>query len=179
MESEERPPRPRHYTGNFLSPLEGTLAKPIMTDMAPVKTRIAGISFDNRDGTRRQDHARLVRKGDVLTLRREPENPYDANAIAVCWVDRDGVALQLGYVPRPLAMLLAPLVDEGAQLSAKVIRTGGGGLQQVGVRMQIDIDTSALPESRVTGLEPELQIAAQAPDDGPDPGLAPTLGGGR
>lgn len=148
-----------------------------MPDMAPVKTRIAGISFDNRDGSSRQDYARLVRKGDVLRLRREPENPHDPNAIAVEWVDRDEAALQLGYVPRPLAMLLAPLVDEGAKLQAKVIRAGGGGLRQIGVRMQIDIDASALPENRVSGLEPALQIAAQAPDDGPDPGLAPTLGG--
>lgn len=146
-----------------------------MSEFPTIKTRVAGISFDNRDGSSRQAHARLVRKGDPLRLRREPENPYDANALAVEFVDKDDRTYQLGYVPRGLASVLAPMVDAGAKLEASVIRAGGGGLQLIGIRMKIDGDVSALPEALRTGLEPAIAYAMTMPDD--DGGLAPTLGG--
>lgn len=50
-----------------------------------------------------------------IRLRREPENPHDANAIAV--FNHRGV--QVGYLPREEAAWLAPLLDSG------VIRIGG------------------------------------------------------
>lgn len=146
-------------------------------ELPPVKVRVAGISFDNRDGSSRQAVARLVRKGDRLHLRREKDNAYDPWALAVDWVDTDGKAFQLGYVPRGVALLLSPLVDEGATLTAHVVRKGGG--QPMGVRMVIEGDMSALPEGRTTGLEPALRIAELAPDDYPEDGYAPVLGGDR
>lgn len=42
-----------------------------------------------------------------LTLKREPNNKYDKNAIAVCY------GRPLGYVPRGLAAEIAPLMDRG------------------------------------------------------------------
>lgn len=53
--------------------------------------------------------------GRRIRLRREPENPHDANAIAV--FNHRGV--QVGYLPREEAAWLAPLLDAGA------IRIGG------------------------------------------------------
>lgn len=147
-----------------------------MNEFPTIKTRVAGISFENRDGSSRQAFARQVRKGDPLVLTREPENPFDPNAIAVAWIDKEGVALQVGYVPRALAAVLAPMVDAGAKLEASVIRAGGGGLQLIGIRMKIDGDVSSLPESLRSGLEPAIAMAMLRPD-GDEGSLSPTLGG--
>ncbi|HEY9721473.1 MAG TPA: HIRAN domain-containing protein [Oscillatoriaceae cyanobacterium] len=140
--------------------------------LPPIKTRVAGISFENRDGSSRQAYARLVRRGDRLRLRREPENPHDGYALAVEWLDADGRALQLGYVPRALSLVLAPLVDAGAHLEAEVLRKAGGIAQPMGVRIAI---SGELGQAGPSDLEPA--IARALVDDGPD--RAPALGGVR
>ena len=56
--------------------------------------------------------------GSPLVLRRDPENAYDPNAIAV---DTPG-GEQLGFVPRELAAVLAPSLDAGERWSAIVLR---------------------------------------------------------
>ena len=56
--------------------------------------------------------------GRVLTLRRDPGNPHDPNAIAVDGAD----GVQLGWVPRELAAELAPDVDAGRDWAAIVLR---------------------------------------------------------
>jgi hypothetical protein len=49
--------------------------------------------------------------GTVVELRREPSNPYDANAISVWYNDK-----QLGHLPRGMAVYLAKVMDEGTNL---------------------------------------------------------------
>ena len=56
-----------------------------------------------------------------LELRREPNNPYDANAIAVHYGD-----LQLGFFNKRLAAHIAPLIDAGARYRARVASSTGG-----------------------------------------------------
>lgn len=56
--------------------------------------------------------------GQTLRLRREPENPYDANAIAVH--DSDG--LKLGYLPRSANAPVAALMDSGTEVHADILR---------------------------------------------------------
>ena len=55
--------------------------------------------------------------GAPLTLRRDPGNEHDPNAIAVCTPGG-----QLGFVPRDLAALLAPSLDAGEVWSGVVLR---------------------------------------------------------
>jgi hypothetical protein len=55
--------------------------------------------------------------GKPLTLRRDPGNPHDANAIAVHAGDE-----QVGWVPRELAAELAAELDAGQPWSAVVLR---------------------------------------------------------
>ena len=50
--------------------------------------------------------------GDTLTLRREPDNPYDPRAIQVLWQGQ-----LLGYVPRRNNQALAWAMDQNPQLS--------------------------------------------------------------
>ena len=57
--------------------------------------------------------------GQTLTLRRDRDNPHDANAIAVHPADGGE---QVGWVPRELAAELAPELDADKSWSAIVLR---------------------------------------------------------
>lgn len=78
---------------------------------------VAGVA-----GTAHAEHASLqseaVAPGNVLTLRREPANPHDPNAIAVLAPGGE----QIGWVPRETAQGLAAQLDAGARWSAVVLR---------------------------------------------------------
>jgi hypothetical protein len=58
-----------------------------------------------------------LRVGDPLELRREPDNPHDANAVSVCWRGR-----KLGYLPRRENAAAAWGLDRGQALRARISR---------------------------------------------------------
>lgn len=58
-----------------------------------------------------------LREGDVVALVREPENPFDENAVRVEWQGR-----KLGYVPRRDNAALAWALDRGEVLHARISR---------------------------------------------------------
>jgi hypothetical protein len=58
-----------------------------------------------------------LRVGDSLELRREPDNPHDANAVSVCWRGR-----KLGYLPRRENAAAAWGLDRGHALRARISR---------------------------------------------------------
>ena len=60
-----------------------------------------------------------VAPGRPLTLRRDPENPHDPDAIAV---DDATTGDQVGWVPREVAADLAPEIDAGTPWAAVVLR---------------------------------------------------------
>ena len=70
-------------------------------------TKVAGVTFNNTGSNtenRQRIIAELLRKGSLeenagLDLVREPENPYDPNAIAV--IAPDG--RQVGFLPQDVA----------------------------------------------------------------------------
>lgn len=55
--------------------------------------------------------------GDLLRLVAEPDNPHDANAVAVWRGD-----LMLGYMPRAANEFIARLLASGARIEAEVSR---------------------------------------------------------
>ena len=55
--------------------------------------------------------------GDILMAIREPDNPHDENAIALC----SALAL-VGHVPACAAAMLAPVMDAGHALWARIVR---------------------------------------------------------
>lgn len=59
----------------------------------------------------------FLRVGEGLRLVREPQNPHDANAIAVYFKND-----RLGYVPRSENRALAVMMDHGEQFLAHVAR---------------------------------------------------------
>ena len=58
---------------------------------------------------------RDMNAGDRLELVREPDNPYDANAVRVEWRGR-----KLGYLPRRDNAAVARQLDRGSPLQARV-----------------------------------------------------------
>src|SRR5262245_60134451 len=63
-----------------------------------------------------------LRLGDALELRREPDNPHDANAVAIAWRGH-----KLGYLPRRENAAAAWGLDRGQRLSARISRLAPRG----------------------------------------------------
>jgi hypothetical protein len=57
-----------------------------------------------------------MRVGDPLTLKREPQNPHDSNAVRVEWKGQP-----LGYVPRRDNSDVARQMDRGAPVQARIV----------------------------------------------------------
>jgi hypothetical protein len=89
-----------------------------------VKTNVAGVTFRNVDRKSRQ---KLIRErcmaGQPVTLKREPDNKYDRNAIAV---SIEGGLYQIGSLHSDVAAKLAPLLDAGHKFKAEVLDVLGG-----------------------------------------------------
>ena len=58
-----------------------------------------------------------MKEGDTLALVREPENPYDGNAVRVEWNGH-----QLGYIPRTENAAVARQMDRGNKLAARITK---------------------------------------------------------
>jgi hypothetical protein len=86
-------------------------------EVAEAGLRVAGAAGAARfhDAVLQSDAAA---PGQRLILRRDPGNEHDANAIAIDAADGG----QLGWVPRELAVELAPELDAGRPWSALVLR---------------------------------------------------------
>jgi single-stranded-DNA-specific exonuclease len=87
-----------------------------IADAARFHTKLAGVSFEGR-----QDVIAGLHAGAPLELRRQADNPHDANAIAVHYGQ-----LQLGFFNKRLAAHIAPLMDAGARYGARVASLSGG-----------------------------------------------------
>jgi hypothetical protein len=116
-----------------------------------IRTKIRGVSKKNYDGSSRQDIIdRLCREGDALYLVREANNPVDRNAVQVRRVvcvepDKPRMGEQLGYLSRELAADLAPLLDGGVVMIARILNvTGTEAGYTEGVNIQIEEYTLAV-----------------------------------
>jgi len=85
-----------------------------------------------------QDAIRRCRQGDRVVLKREPENPYDANAVAV--LRESGECL--GYLKREHAEWMAEVLDKGRQVQAKITLLTGGTRDKPSRGVVIDVDTT-------------------------------------
>ena len=97
---------------------------------ARIKVRLAGVTFKNEDGTRRQDLLGIIyddywtedREDEIVVeLRREPDNAYDPNAIAVHATEPEPARGQLGYVEAEEAARISVVMDAGHAAHVSVI----------------------------------------------------------
>lgn len=92
-------------------------------------TKIVGVSSGS-DPIGRQLAVSRLRPGQQLTLRREPRNPHDPNAIAV-WATLKrfiflDYTIQLGYLTSDVAQEWAEEMDRGADVRCYVSQVTGG-----------------------------------------------------
>jgi hypothetical protein len=64
----------------------------------------------------------FMRRGDRLSLVREPDNEYDEKAVRIDWS-----RFKLGYVPRIENHAVSQMLDRGEKLAARIVQ-----LQQAG-----------------------------------------------
>lgn len=73
--------------------------------------------------------------GQELSLERDPENPYDPNAVKVNYETEDG-PVWLGFVEKAIAAEIAPLLDRDCTATCRII----GWLGTIKPHLEIEID---------------------------------------
>lgn len=68
---------------------------------------VVGIRYENSDGSSRIKYLLELTNNDKIKLVREPDNPYDENAIKVVY----GNNLQIGYIPKEKSKLISDYLD--------------------------------------------------------------------
>ena len=91
--------------------------------------------FRHHDG---REIWRDMKVGDRLQLVREPDNPYDANAIGVEWRGR-----KLGYLPRRENAAVSRQLDRGVPLEARITRLREN--RNRSVRLEFEVVTPLVP----------------------------------
>lgn len=92
-------------------------------------TKVMGVSFEGR-----QDMVAGLVPGQELELVRQPENPHDANAVAVHYG-----TFQIGFLRKQIAKHLAPLIDSGVRYRARIEHvTGGRDGKNYGVNVRVE-----------------------------------------
>lgn len=91
-------------------------------------SKIAGITFYNR-----QALAAKCYNGMALYLRREADNPYDSNAVAVCM----NSGHQFGFIPKETAKTIAKMLDNGMHLNCYVEKVNITPTGTIGINIRI------------------------------------------
>jgi hypothetical protein len=76
-----------------------------------------------------------IKSGQALTLRREPKNPHDQQAIAVY----TACGAKLGYLPRRLNAIPANLMDSGRRVVAEVMEVNRLAAPWEAVEMMVGV----------------------------------------
>ncbi|KAF8345940.1 SNF2 family N-terminal domain-containing protein [Amanita rubescens] len=105
-------------------------------------TKVVGIQY----------YRGMVGPGEEVLLVREPQNPYDRNSIQV----KNITQIQVGHLPRQVALKLAPLLDRRAVTVEGVINDGN--LSGAGYSLSITLKIYGPVEKRIE-LEPHLTWA--------------------
>ncbi len=88
-----------------------------IADAESFHTKLAGVTFEGR-----QDVVARLSPGLPLRAERQPDNEYDANAVALFDPHGD----QVGFFNRRLASALAPALDAGVEYDVEVADVTGG-----------------------------------------------------
>lgn len=88
-----------------------------------------------------------LKVGDVLTLTREPDNPFDPRAVRVDWRGQ-----KLGYVPRRENADVTRLLDNGQPLVARISRLAEG--RDPWSRVRFEVLMPVRPEGERASRQP-------------------------
>jgi len=87
---------------------------------------VAGVSFGERQEVLREVSLHYIRSGEKMNIvfRKEPENEYDGNAIAVAVELEQDDWYDIGYVPKALNVDFLKIIDSGKLVKAKLASVG-------------------------------------------------------
>ena len=85
-------------------------------DFSLTQIQLGGVVGMHFRGAEAKEYVSAMREGEVLTLEREPENPYDQNAIKVF-----ASGIWLGYIDRSAAAWISGWLDEGHSFTTTVV----------------------------------------------------------
>ena len=118
-----------------------------MAKFGKTELKAAGVTFKGRQGYLWNLKKVLEKdpKGAYLTLRREPNNEVDENAVAIIAHVKGGATMKIGYVPKNKAIWIAPAMDAGRITRCSNLSVNGGIKKDsnLGVRFQLAYE---LPE---------------------------------
>ena len=105
-----------------------------------LSVRIAGTSFNRRQSVLKA----MESKPAVLKLKHESTNAADHNAVSL-WAFPEGARgfYRIGYLPKAVAYVIAPLLDKGETLSLdrlNIIDTNIAGFK-LGARLMLAVET--------------------------------------
>jgi len=95
-------------------------------------TKIVGVTYDNQDGTNRQDIIAELTENSPIKLVRDYANLHDPNAIFV--VSDKG---QLGFISKERASQIAARMDAGETINVTISSLTGGGDYTRGVNIEV------------------------------------------
>ncbi len=101
--------------------------------LQPVKTLLAGVRYDNEDGSSRQKIIGKLKLGEDLILERDTENKFDDAAVKVCRVGGE----QIGFLDMDIAVEINARLKEGSRVDAKVTSINYiGKFKEVEIQLQ-------------------------------------------
>ena len=111
-------------------------------------TKVVGVTFENR-----QSLLSNLSEGQELELKREKENEYDSNAVAVYAQEK-----HLGYIKREIARHLAMNMDSGISYKAMVSQLTGVDKEILGVNIFIRRTPEAVAVDEQENLKKREQL---------------------
>jgi len=100
----------------------------------PFAVNIAGYSYDNDDGSSRQEILSRCQVGESLILT-HVKNPYDKNAIKVARMNGE----QIGFLHKSTAKIIAPLVDRDGDMDARIVSLNSSEREHGGLMYECKI----------------------------------------
>ena len=113
--------------------------------MGQFYSKVAGVTAKNSDGKERQNYIYAFCKPRMkLILLREPENPYDPDAVAV-WIKARALLfftseVQIGYLNSDISSEISQYIENGGRVEAEIKEVTGGteSKQSYGVNILIN-----------------------------------------
>lgn len=104
--------------------LEEKMARPRRAEWEEMTSHFPNFNGEMAQMYAEADYDRLLEEGPYetqwITLRREPDNEHDPNAIGVWWDDR-----RIGFLNKVIAFRMAPELDSGTEWLCRVEEVGG------------------------------------------------------
>lgn len=100
---------------------------------------VVGESFQNEDGSSRQEELARLRVGDEVTLERDHHNPYDANCVRVL----SARGIQIGNAGREQAKWLSKRIAEGKRVEARIASIGESSSGLLGATLKVSVEIAA------------------------------------